>query len=190
MGRAWTVQNKNQSWIFIKSWSKHRQVISSKFPKSFRADGDLVVLGELLKVSLKVYQKITKKFVKHHQITSSPKTPRKLTWNHLTVFWLKFEKLGCYFVRNHFTQHQESYTILWTTLNFYIIVFTIKSDEFLWNTIFQSIWKLICGSMTSLTNFEYFCDIFFYFWLFKKKQPVLIVIEVDNYRAQSHNHNS
>ena len=32
------------------------------------------------------------KFVKHHQVTSTPKTLRKLAWNHLTVFWLNFEK--------------------------------------------------------------------------------------------------
>ena len=43
MGRAWTVQNKNEPWIFLKIQSKHRQVISSKFPKSFRDAGDLVV---------------------------------------------------------------------------------------------------------------------------------------------------
>ena len=66
-------------------------MISSKFPKSFRAAGDLVVLGEFLKV-LKTPRKITKKFIKHHQVTSKPKTLRKLAWNHLKVFWLNFEK--------------------------------------------------------------------------------------------------
>ena len=39
---AWTVQNKNLSSIFLKTQSKHRQAISSKFPKSLRGAGDLV----------------------------------------------------------------------------------------------------------------------------------------------------
>ena len=38
------------------------------------------------------YPKHTKKIIKHHQVTSTPKALRKLTWNHLTVFWLNFEK--------------------------------------------------------------------------------------------------
>ena len=42
--RAWTVE-KTEPSIFLKIESKHRQVISSKFPKSFRGAGDLVVLG-------------------------------------------------------------------------------------------------------------------------------------------------
>ena len=66
-------------------------MISSKFPKSFRAAGDLVVLGEFWKV-LKKARKITTKFVKHHKVTSSPKTLRELAWNHLTVLWLNFER--------------------------------------------------------------------------------------------------
>ena len=36
---------------FLKKNSKHHRVISSKFPKSFRGAGDLMVLGEFLKVS-------------------------------------------------------------------------------------------------------------------------------------------
>ena len=32
------------------------------------------------------------KFTKHHQVTSTSKTLRKLAWNHPTVFWLNFEK--------------------------------------------------------------------------------------------------
>ena len=47
--RAWIVQNKNQHSIFLKSQSKRRQVISSKFPKSFRCARDLVVLDEFFK---------------------------------------------------------------------------------------------------------------------------------------------
>ena len=42
MGRVWTVQKKELS-IFLKIQSKHRQVISSRFPKSFRGAGDLVL---------------------------------------------------------------------------------------------------------------------------------------------------
>ena len=43
MTRAWTLQNKKEPSIFLKIQSKHRQVISSKFPESFRGAGDLVV---------------------------------------------------------------------------------------------------------------------------------------------------
>ena len=65
-------------------------MISSKFPKSFRGARDLAVLSESL-IILKT-RKITKKLVRHHQVTSSPKTLQKLAWNHLTVFLLNFEK--------------------------------------------------------------------------------------------------
>ena len=41
--RTWTVQNKKEPSIFAKLQSKHRQVISSKFPKRFRDAGDLVM---------------------------------------------------------------------------------------------------------------------------------------------------
>ena len=40
--RAWTMQKKEPP-IFLKIQSKHRQVISSKFPKSFRDARDVVV---------------------------------------------------------------------------------------------------------------------------------------------------
>ena len=44
------MQNKKDPSIFLKVQTKHRKVISSKFPKSFRGDGDLVVLDDCLKV--------------------------------------------------------------------------------------------------------------------------------------------
>ena len=37
------MQNEKKPSIFLKTESKHRQVISSKFPKSFRDAGDLVM---------------------------------------------------------------------------------------------------------------------------------------------------
>ena len=37
-------------------------------------------------------EKSQKKIVKHHQVTSTPKTHQKLAWNNLTLFWLNFEK--------------------------------------------------------------------------------------------------
>ena len=46
ISKPWTVQNKKEPSIFLKNQSKHRQVISSKFSKSFRGAGDLVVLYE------------------------------------------------------------------------------------------------------------------------------------------------
>ena len=36
------MQNKKERSIILKIWSKHRQVISSKFLKSFRGARDLV----------------------------------------------------------------------------------------------------------------------------------------------------
>ena len=33
--RAWTVRNKKEPLVFLKSQSKHRQVMSNKFPKSY-----------------------------------------------------------------------------------------------------------------------------------------------------------
>ena len=56
MNRAWTVRNKKEPWIFLKIQEEHRQVISSKFPKSLRGAGDLVVLGEFWK-SEKYFEK-------------------------------------------------------------------------------------------------------------------------------------
>ena len=66
-------------------------MISSRIPKSFRGAGDFVVLGDLCKVG-KTPRKITTKIIKQHQVRSTPKTLRKLAWNHLTVLWLNFEK--------------------------------------------------------------------------------------------------
>ena len=43
-------RRKKEPSIFLKIPSKHRQVISSKFPKSFMGACGLVVLGEFLKV--------------------------------------------------------------------------------------------------------------------------------------------
>ena len=42
-------RNKSEPSIFHEIWSEDRQVISSKFPKSFRGAGDFVVLGDFLK---------------------------------------------------------------------------------------------------------------------------------------------
>ena len=46
--RALTVQNKKEPSIFLKIQSEHRQVISSKFSKSFRGVRDLVVFYAFL----------------------------------------------------------------------------------------------------------------------------------------------
>ena len=40
---TWTVKNKREPSSFVKIEPKHRQVISSKFTKSFRGARDLVV---------------------------------------------------------------------------------------------------------------------------------------------------
>ena len=64
-------------------------MISSKFP-SFRGASDLVVFYDFF-VIFRVFLDF-QKLNEHHQVTSTPKTLRKLAWNHLTVFWLNFEK--------------------------------------------------------------------------------------------------
>ena len=60
--RAWTVQNKKKPSTFLEIQSKHRLVISSKFPKSFSGAGDLVVFHEFLCYFrfFSVFRKVTK----------------------------------------------------------------------------------------------------------------------------------
>ena len=76
-------------------------MISSKFPKSFRGACHKVVLGDFS--SMKNPEKSQNKH-KHHQVKRTPKTLLKLTWNHLTVLWLNFEKNQ----RLHFAFHGPS----------------------------------------------------------------------------------
>ena len=40
--------------------------------------------------------KSRKKIIKHHNVTSTPETLRKLAWNHLTVFWLRVSPQDLY----------------------------------------------------------------------------------------------
>ena len=82
------MQNENETSIFVKVQSKHRQVISGKVSKSFRGADDLVVFNECFCdfSGFLDFQKITKR----HQVTITLETLRKLAWNHLTVFWLVF----------------------------------------------------------------------------------------------------
>ena len=88
--KAWTVQKRNL-WFF----SKFNQNIVRWFQASFqRVLGVLVAwwcLVNFLK-SQKKTRKIMKRFVKYHQVTSTPETLLKLAWNHLTTLWLNFEK--------------------------------------------------------------------------------------------------
>ena len=64
-----------------------RQVISSEFPKSLRGAGDLVALGEVLKV----YKKHkNRKILTYNQI---PKTLQKLTWNTWWCIDWSFKKI-------------------------------------------------------------------------------------------------
>ena len=85
------MQNEKEPSNFLKFQSKHRQVISSEFPKSFRGARDLVVFYDFCRDFLGFFWGF-QKFTEHHQVTGTPKTLRKLAWNHLTVFWLDFEK--------------------------------------------------------------------------------------------------
>ena len=54
--------------MFLKTQPKHRQVISSKLPKSFIGARDLMAFYEFLS-DFSDFQKL----IKHHQITSTPK---------------------------------------------------------------------------------------------------------------------
>ena len=99
--RAWTVKNEKEPSIFLKIQSKHRQVISSKLPKSFSGAGDLVVFCEFFFVIFRVFFSNFAKVIKNHKVTSTRKTLRKLARNHLTVFWSNFEKSkGPFFFRS------------------------------------------------------------------------------------------
>ena len=69
---------------------KNRQMISRKFPKSFRGAGDLVVFYEFLSYFSGFFQ-TSNKITEHHQVTSIPKTLGKLTSNHLPVL-IKFRE--------------------------------------------------------------------------------------------------
>ena len=62
------MQNKKEPSVFLKIWWKHRQMISSKFPKSFRGAGDLVVFYRDFSGYLLDVQKLTN----YHQVTSTP----------------------------------------------------------------------------------------------------------------------
>ena len=46
---GYVMDRKKEPLIFLKIWSKYRQEMSGKFPKSFRGARNLVVLGEFLR---------------------------------------------------------------------------------------------------------------------------------------------
>ena len=86
---AWTLEKRN-----LRFFSKFNHDTVSWFEASFR-----IVLGMLVTWwclvnfgKLENPRKITKKIIKHLQVTSTPKTLRKLAWSHLTVLWLNFER--------------------------------------------------------------------------------------------------
>ena len=85
MSRAWIGQNKKEPPIFLKIQSEYRQVISSKFPKSFRGAHDLVVFYDFFSDFSGLFSDF-QTLTKHHQFTSTPKTLRKLACDHMTVF--------------------------------------------------------------------------------------------------------
>ena len=82
-------------------------------------------------------QKITKKIIKHHHVTSTPKTLRKLSWNHLTVFWLNFDKNRRFlFVMLGPSPNYD--TCLREFKNFVSFLWSISESEFLSLDIFSA----------------------------------------------------
>ena len=63
---------KTELSIFLKIESEYRQVISSKFPRSFRVAGGLVVFYDFF-CDFRGFSDL-----KHHQVTSTPEILRKL----------------------------------------------------------------------------------------------------------------
>ena len=72
-----------------------KQVIWSKFPKSFRGAGDLVVFYNFFSDFSGFFLSDFNKITKHHQVTSSPKALRKLA-DVLNKFSEKFMVLFLY----------------------------------------------------------------------------------------------
>ena len=71
------ITSRQGSLIFLQIQSKHRQVISSKFPKTFRGTRDFMACYELF---FAIFRGVLdfQKFTDHHQVTSTPKSLRKL----------------------------------------------------------------------------------------------------------------
>ena len=74
-------------WIFLKTKSKHRQVISNYFSKCFRGADDFVVFYESLN-NVKGFSWLSKIY----QVTITTETLQYSSWNYLTMFWLNLEK--------------------------------------------------------------------------------------------------
>ena len=91
ISKGWTVEKRN-----LRFYSKINQNTVGWFQASFRRVIVMLVTRwcsvSFSKWKKKIPRKITKKIVKHHQVTSTPKTLRKIAWNHLAVFRLNFDK--------------------------------------------------------------------------------------------------
>ena len=87
--RAWTVEKRSFRFHF-----KFYHNTVRWFQAGIRRVWGVLVTWWCLMIfkSLNNSEESRKKFVKHHRVTSTPKTLRKLAWSHLTVFWLNFEK--------------------------------------------------------------------------------------------------
>ena len=87
MTRTWNVQKRN-----LRLFSKFNQNTVRWFQVSFRRFLGVLVTWWCFMIFLVIFRVFSA--LKNHQVISTPKTLRKLAWNHLTVFWLNFEKNG------------------------------------------------------------------------------------------------
>ena len=76
MSRSWTVLSKKEPSIFLKIELKHRELISSKFPKTFRGADDFVMFYDFFS-----WLGFFSDFKKKSRITTKSPVPLKLFQN-------------------------------------------------------------------------------------------------------------
>ena len=154
MSRAWTVQNINQPSFLLKTQSKHRQVISSKFPENFRGARNLVVLGGFYPKSSEKTQKITKK-IKELASETCLKSPGGV----LAYFWEKSKF-------DFFYDSSPSYEYLHTVNILCKFILVNKTKYIYWA---HSLWYEVLNVFLVIT---YFRDLTIPLWLTKTRIEV------------------
>ena len=125
-----------QNWKFrLRAASKLKQNTARWFQVSFRRVLEVLVTWWCFIIFLWFFEGfLDYKNKKHHQVTSTPKTLRKIAWNNLKKFWLNLEKnRWCFFIRSKSYLWLSS-TILCRKLKKWVVVlgrffFEIKSGR-------------------------------------------------------------